>query len=715
MNKYYNLDRIKSLPHHKAMEELTELLVGKTSSSSRLFFQALVAYHICVVPSFMRSVTVSELFGRIPINMYAIGLATSGFGKTHSMNIMENVISGFRDKATNHIFPIVSDASIKKKAELISSMVGSDVEKEYDKLTREFNAAGAPVFVFSSATSAAIKQLHQKLILAGCGALNFTVDEIGSNLAGQSDIFSLFLEIFDVGKTKPRLLKSTNESERGTDLVGSAPANMLLFGTEAKLLDGSSTEELFFDFLETGYARRFLYGYATEEEPASDKSVADIYEELVTQSSSDSEEYWTSRLATLADKSLMNKEIHLDRESNMWLLSYKLQCEHDANQLKTHQIIQKAELRHRYFKVLKLAGAYAFIDGADNLTCEVIDQAVKVVEESGEAFKQLLLRDRNFVRLAKFLAEVDQEVTHAELVTDLAYYPEADNKRREQMQLAIAWGIKNNISITCSRVNGIDFYSGEALEANDGEHILFSYSHDIASGYKTLLHPKESFKRFLGHKGILHWCNHGFEGGLRRKDNVIPKFNVLIFDIDGTDSLSSVSSFMEEYEYYLYTTKSHGIEGDRFRLVLPINYTLSMDDEKYSALVNNVMDSLPFSSDPCSNQRNKKWLTNCNVTHNEGKLFNILPFMPRTVTNNEYNSKFKAFVNLDGLERWFVLHAEEGSRNNLLYRYGLALKDQGEDFTTAGQKVEELNKKLSDPLPVKEVRATILSSLRPHF
>ena len=83
-----------------------------------------------------------------------------------------------------------------------------------------------------------MKQLRHKLLLANCGSINLQIDEIGSNLIGSVDVLTLFLELYDQGIVKQKLTKNTAENQRGEELDGKTPTNMLLFGTPAKLLDG---------------------------------------------------------------------------------------------------------------------------------------------------------------------------------------------------------------------------------------------------------------------------------------------------------------------------------------------------------------------------------------------------------------------------------------------------------------------------------------------
>lgn len=57
------------------------------------------------------------------------------------------------------------------------------------------------------------------------------MDEVGANLSSNIDILNTFIELYDVGKIKPRLIKNTAENKRTEDRDGRTPTNMLLFGT----------------------------------------------------------------------------------------------------------------------------------------------------------------------------------------------------------------------------------------------------------------------------------------------------------------------------------------------------------------------------------------------------------------------------------------------------------------------------------------------------
>ena len=70
---------------------------------------------------------------------------------------------------------------------------------------------------------------------------------------------------------------------------------------------------------------------------------------------------FSDKLENMADIINVNKRLRMDRDTSILLIEYKLNCEKRASTFAEHEEMRKAELSHRYFKALKLAGAYAFI------------------------------------------------------------------------------------------------------------------------------------------------------------------------------------------------------------------------------------------------------------------------------------------------------------------------------------------------------------------
>lgn len=715
---------LTGVTHHPVIEEIVEVLCNKTQNTDKGFFRCEVAYFLGKMASSMRATIVTKDRGDIPVNIYALALATSGFGKGHSVNIVENeFMKGFRKRFMEDTLPVISEQNHWVIANDRAARNATDPDEEFEKVQKEYRRAGAFTFTFDSGTPPAVKQLRHKLILANCGSINLQIDEIGSNLMGAVDVLTLFLELYDQGLVKDKLIKNTAENERNEAIEGKTPTNMLLFGTPAKLFDGGMTEDQFRSFLETGYARRCLFGYGQQDSRAfNTQSPEEIYRRLTEPTNNEKVNKWAAHFHGLADPSMFGWKMLVEEEVGIELLKYKIACDLEAEQLPDHAEIQKAEMSHRYFKALKLAGALAFVDVSNEIELIHLQQAILLVEESGGAFSTILKREKPYVKLAKYVATCGETLTHTDILEALPFYGKATAARNDMLTLATAWGYKNNVIIKKTFVDGIEFFKGECLKETDLDAMIFSYSDNWAYSYEA---PEEevAFDQLynLTQQPGLNWCNHLFRNFHRADENVIPGFNMLVLDVDAGTSVKLVQELLSEIKFMIYTTKRSTEEENRFRLLIPINYVLELDKDEYKELVNDVIEWLPFKTsgvDDASWQRSKKWMT-CDtgeyVYNMEGVLLDIIPFIPKTTKNEAYKKDYKAVASLDNLERWFAQKMVTGSRNNQMIKFALALVDSGLDLMTVSRQVHSFNKKLNDPLSEDEIDTTIMTTVGKRF
>lgn len=630
----------------------------------------------------------------------------------------ENFLSNFKGNFMNNVMPAIAEKHLCELAGERSIRNNTTQDEELQKLEKEYRDQGPYPFTFDSGTTPAVKQLRQKLLLAGCGAINLAIDEIGSNLLNNIEILNTYLELYDKGYVKAKLTKHTAESKRGEEIDGSTPANMLLFGTPAKIFDGGLTEDAFYSFLEIGYARRCLFGVGHVDKKALySRTPAEIFYSLIDPGNQDIIDKWACIFANLAQEANFGRKLRIEDSTSIELIAYKTYCEQKADALPDHEEIQKAELSHRYFKALKLAGCYAFIDGSLEVTLEHIKQAIKLTEESGAAFKEILVRERPYMKLAKYLASIPDEVTHADLNAELPYYKTSIPARNELISMARAWGYKNNIIIKRSFLDDIEFFSADKLEETDLGKIMFSVSTDIASGYETMDAPWNQMYKLVTAPN-LNWCNHSFKDGHRARKNVIPGFNLVAIDIDQGTSIETAKELLKEYCFLIYETKRNTPENNRFRILMPINYVLELDAEDYREFIQNILDWLPFKDvDSGSKDPERKWLT-CetgNYYYNDGKLLDALKFIPKTSRNEAFKKEQKSIKNVSNLERWLLASAGSTGRNNTLAQYAFALIDQGLDQKGVEDAVLAFNKRFSEPLTKDEIKNTIFVSIAKRF
>jgi len=703
-----------NLPKHSKIEQIVDDLVILTGANARDYFRVLTGYYFAKVSASMRvMIEGPDLKRNVPVNCFAVTLAESGFGKGKAVGALEyEIVHGFRQRFNTDTFPVLADQHLWKLALEKAVVSGETEDKEKDRFDKFFREAGPLPFTSKKATASSIQQLRGKLLLAAAGAVNIQIDEIGLNITsmGVTEALNEFLELFDMGKTEVSMTKNTSENMRLDDIDGITPANLLVFGEPSKLFDGAAVEQAFMSLLETGYARRCLFAWGDPQE-SQVLTAKELMEQRIAATKASSGSTLTNHFALLADPARHDWIVTVSELVTLKKTAYEMLCNERAKEFTSVERIQRAEMKHRHWKALKLAGALAFVDESTEITEDHLLAAIGIVEESGQALYRMLARDRPYVRLGKFIAEFQGELTHADL-NAMPFYPAASNSQQTMLRDARAWGYKNHVIIKNRFEDGIELFSGENLRETDLDQIQVSYSDHFAYNYEPTLAPWDQLHKMTQAPDI-HWCNHHFAQEHRSDENTIPGFNMVVFDFDGGVPLETVHDLLSAYRFMTYTTKRHTPDHHRFRLLLPMNYVLALDKKDYTIFIESLSEWLPIPanlSDDASKQRSKKWLANEHGAYhyNEGELVDCLPFIPRTSRNEDHQKEMQGLQSLDNLERWFAHRIASGNRNNQMIKFALALADSGMSFAAIEGAVFAFNSKLSNGLSEDEIRATIL-------
>lgn len=715
MSNFDNLD------FHPIVNRLTEIISAKTQNKDLMFFRVMTSYYLAKIASMMRVSIRSDIMDTpIPVNLYAINLSPSGSGKGRSMNIIEDqVINKFREHFMARTFPAIAETTMARHSVKRANKNASDPETEMEIIRGEFELAGSMLFSFDSATTAAIKQMRHKLLLAGSGSMNMEIDEIGSNLLSNADVLNSFLELYDTGKIKQKLVKNTRDNQRTAELFGSTPTNMLLFGTPVKLLDGAKTEEEFTSMLETGFARRCFFGYSSNTYKPKKRSAEEIYEMLTDKSAENYLLNLSDNLGVLAEATNFNSVIDIPQDVTLRLIEYQEYCKDRAESYTDYEEARKSEMTHRYFKVAKLAGVYAFIDQAMHVTEDHLNYAVAMAEHSGNAFERILKREKPYVKLASYICSIGRDVTHADLTDELPFYKGSEAARKDLLKLAIAHGYKNNQIIKIDKIDDVEILTGSSLPETDLSEIQLSYSAEYTKFYRNEVGKFTQLHKLCTSKGH-HWCNHHLAehadypntGGYRDENHAVTGFNIVVIDVDGGIDMNTVSMLLEDYTWFMHTTKSHTDKNHRFRLIMPISHVLELNAKDYKEFMSNVFQWLPFECDTQTNQRSRKWETfPGDYKYNSGDLLDAFKFIPKTRKAEEQKREMTQLSSLNNLERWFVAKGKEGNRNNMLLRYGYVLVDMGLDYNSIINNIHALNSRLDSPLSDDELLNTVMPSV----
>lgn len=704
-------------PLTEKIVNITKILVGKNYHD---LFTNHTNFFLSLVPSLLGiKVTSLESANAVPLNYYGISLNISGSGKSYSIDILENqLFYAFFDKY-NLLFEEKAFKTVEER--VIASGVKPQDEEFETKLKNElkrYESYGAFVNLFSEGTSPAIKQLCQKVIYNNLGSVNMMVDEVGQYLNARQEELSLFLELYENGTTKTKLLKHSKENPRGAVERGMSPANLLMFGTPNKLFGGGSTEDAFYENMESGYARRCFFYYNDEADNTVPTLTGDRTDDLIQIKQSGVMQQLATMIAQKANPAYFNKVIPVSMDIYKYLGQLENVWREEAQKYQddVSATLLFAELDNRKLKVLKLAAVFAFWDNPKNgITRDHIDQACYYVVKSHEYLKKICIREDAYVKLGRYVLNSSTPLTQTDLLSrKLPFYTGSTQQRKELMDLAIEWAytqggiIKENYIL-----NGkIKQYEPVKLEHTNLEQLTFSVSPDeksFADGWRNFSTSVDNLSKLVATtKGDKWFCMHHLEEGKRREDHVKKGFCITALDIDGTANMNHVKEFFKPFKYLMYTTKSHTAEEHHFRVLLFNNYILNLDKNEYTEYMKNVYEALPFKVDESTKDRSRMWATNskAEVYTNLGEdtqYFNALDYVEWT-KDRERSKEILNKTNGDGLMGWFLRTIEQvGCRNVHLYRYKKYLADLGFDEVEVKNKVNKLNKHLSNPLSQYEV------------
>ena len=712
--------------YHPFSEKIVDILVRKVNNDNRHFFRILTGYYLSKVASMMRCNIQTNDRGVIPVNTYVLNLMVSGTGKGHSTNILEReFIAYFKKEFLNNIFPRKAEENIQTLAQERSQArlnngqsilpLNEEYEIQLDKFQRHFDRLGELAFSFDSGTSPAVKQMREKLLLASAGSMNLELDEVGSHISANTDVLNVFLELYDIGFVKQKLIKNTVENIRSEELPGNTPTNLMMFGTPTKLLDGGRVEDEFKEFLETGYARRLLFGYTVDSHRTKYASAQERYQQMVDANLA-KDMLAIQQTFTNFAKRPFNPVLQMSDANHIYLTEYQMKCEDLSDNFKPHMNIHKNEMAHRHYKAIKLAGAYTFADNSTEITQDHLDYAISVVEDSGEAFHTLMRKQGPYERLAHYLADCDNDVTQHELMEELPFYKGSEAQRKDLMTLATSFGYRNNIIIKKRVLDEIEFFNGETLMETDLNSLTVAMSKDIAYNFE-IRDPKPPFDMLhkLTTADGWHYTAHGFVNGHRKSENVIPGFDLLILDCDGDVNIPVVKVLLEDYTFLISTTKRHTEELNRFRLILPMSHRIKLTTNDYSRFMANVFEWLPFPVDEGAKDIARKWAGHPGqYEYNKGNTIDATMFIPETKRSDETKAQISA-NGADNIERWFMAHTIKGNRANHLYRFGMVLIDAKWVLGDIVEKLENFNNSLDTPLPEDQFRNSTIKSISKEY
>jgi hypothetical protein len=623
----------------------------------------------------------------MPLHYYGITLAPSGVGK---------------DRAVEEVFGITDgmfDSYIDRVA-MEHSKLCATTEEPWVMPVLEFNKGTTEGFAFCRSTLQEI----------GFGVTNFRVNELGDVVASEDfrSTISDLVQAYEKGDTSAKLIKGG----KAVTVTG-VPVNMLIYGSPYRFKEDAKIEDKVKEMMASGLARRSFVVMGERIEGEDKEQTRE--ERLAKRSKKKDVNSEKNRLSVYVDDIRQNcpSTVTVDDDAFIAYDKYSDDCRRNSRNDKTLPEAIKVEVENRAWKALRLAGIYAVFDGT-KVVCEknMLD-AIEWTESRDHDVKELLRRRTNEERIFDYLERHDEFVTRQQIKTE-AIGTISKVEFEYSMEIIHEYAERRD-AVIIEKIEGVkNFYMIEQAQKIDSSEIRMSISNDLAKGFVTKTGSWDKFDEIL--KSGFNYSAGSFKDNHRTKDNYMGEQDVVILDIDDGIPIEAAKTFFGEWDCWIATTKSHqkeknGLICDRFRVVLLPNIKIKMDADTYSEFMANIMDGLGGFADPSCKDASRFYygFKESEVWKSDStKPFDIRDYIPETKRQREVFAESGKITDATKLEKFFIKEANIRNRNDHLYRYANMMRESGENWES---KVIEINEKLNEPLPMKELESSIIASI----
>jgi len=674
---------------------------GRFKSSDELILNAFF-FHLASYSSLINP-TIIFKNKQLPVNYFGISIAGSASGKS------------FVYSEAKKLFPV---DKWKKAIEYSYNVANADLDN--DEITIDGIETKLKNFLpnYENTIEGTREGIYLRaLAISRCfsGSLNIINEEI-MDIIRDSNL-NVMKEIYD-GMLLGKVIKgSTNENIYGIR------ANMLIFGSSVGMKRDQKVYETFLKALNSGiYRRSFIYYEEPRDIEMNDleqinKPDMSLFFDFISSHKS----VLSNGLPTIIE--LSSDAYELSELINQELIEFSNRYKEDER--------FSAEVGS-FDKIIKLSGLLVMLNGSNIITYDELSYAYKFYKKLRDTNKNLFNVEPQHKRIYQVLKKIGK-ATKSEILEQDIFNRITFN---EDILLVEEQCYRNNerLVITGSKIK---FYSIEPMEQSSIEKIIVSLpkvdKKEKTTEYNSYQLPffgedKPSIERVVKSEKVSNFVLVHFDKGKRKKENAIHKINCVGLDVDYGFSLNDASNILSKWgiKYLIYTTRNHqkeknGIVCDRFRILIPLRYTIEIEPDRFGSFVENIADGLGIKViDTNALDISRLWFTNPKaqiIKNQSGSLFDPIPFLPETevdekieaITEEIDNEEAKKRVN--GMIRWVVANSIEGNRNNNLLRLGLFVLDLTGSKDITKSVILQANSQLSEPLDEREIRKTIFKTI----
>ena len=548
------------------------------------------------------------------------------------------------------------------------------------------------------------------------GSLNVISTEFGDELMNVNSL-SLLTTLWQDAKADG----STNVNEKYKP-VNNVPTNILLFGSPSPFIKDQKKHHHLAGAIESGLARRTFFVWEEKDEirvyrePSTFESDKTLGSELRATISSSED---TGIDFTAAAKAKIEQYIDkLTDEYNKKMT--------DWNRIRISNID----------KIERLAAISAIANMNTAVTIDDVSFAIEWSIKSDESMRSVVQPKQQYISMYNELLLEKAGLTVTEFIERGIVFA---NKTEKELQVSYLteYAYRKNKVV---KEKGKHSLILRELEINKLDKMIVSQSAETTKNLKTETKYTSKIVPFFGEGTTIeklvsapnvssfmlaHFepLKDGDDYGHRKKDNFIPGENMIAFDIDEGLTVAEATTNLSEYQYILYTTKSHNIDKnglicERFRILIPTKTTFYVEPDEHAQLYLNISEVLGLGSfDKATSNVSRLWFTNAKaevIVKKEGELLDIRCCLPDTETSEAVLPRIQDLQPADddevsrriyGMQKFVLVNGIDGARHDNMMKMAFFARDMG----VGTDVVYQTNEMLANPLSQQHIKSIIRS------
>lgn len=638
------------------------------------------------------------------INFFGTTFANSGTGKDVALNVCEKIF----DLNNKNYIEMLKLNFKQLNAELPTDTIEQDNKIDYITPSKYSTPLRGSV--------EGIMRVGNFFNKTSLGAFNITSGEFAHEINKQN--LAILTKLWQSGSNDG----STNVNEKYKP-INNIPTNILLYGSYEPFKQDIKLHKELNEMLISGLARRSFFAIDDNNDKKYIKNKIESNFDILLDYGKEFKEHI---------KTLNTNIIKIESEAEKLLIKYMDKVNNIFNKHKS-KINEIATTNEN--KIARLSGIITLIGLKSIVDKQSMKQAIDIINKSNNALKYILEPKTIYKRMYDELILEPRGLS----VTELIDKNIGTNKKTD---------IENNIDL----LEDYAFRFNQKIEiyGKAKKYRLIQYENTnineiivaIASGlskepqkelyYKNIKIPffgdGKTIEQLVKHNIIKSFLTCHLENdkrkpdfGYRKKDNFISGQNLIAFDIDEGITLEEAKDLLEQYQYIIYTTKSHqkeknGIIVDRFRILLPTKTKFYVNIEQHKKLYENLSKALGLSTyDIATRNATRLWFTNSKaqiITNKDSDLLDVRCCLPDTEKEEKIKYISKEEIDevskdkrIQGMIRYTLQNAIIGNRNTSIYKLYKFLYDlKVKNIDTI---IYNINTLLKDSLSLNEINQII--------